>query len=341
MLEYFLYIAFPVLMALFYLQKRFFHSWRFLLVSSLAIYLGLWTFPAFYELTKPLFPREMEVYSKLCVQSGIIVLFFLSIFQISAIISTHSGGGYHLPRGRAFRNLPTCGLIGLLYSGLIGYLLCLSPLHCKLATTDSFAAKAVRRMQVFTVIIDRLSLQSATMAQRKQELEKRIYPRIDPREIKAKEIAEKRAAKEAAVKREAEERARAQAEAEEAARKAAEEKARQEAIEKERNRGRIIDASGVWRKQDGHITVTQEQQTEQTAPKSGSKAPVKKHNRGRIIDASGNWGSQDSNVPEQQNSYRSEPSHENGSMNNNNDSLPSGEIPAGTAAGMQGENTAL
>jgi hypothetical protein len=298
MFEYFLYIAFPVLMSLFYLQKRFFHSWRFLLVSSLAIYLGLWTFPSFYELTKPLFPREMEVYSKLCVQSGIIVIFFLIFFQISAMISTHSGGGYHLPRGRAFRNLPTCGLIGLLYSGLIGYLICLSPLHCKLAKTDSFAAKAVRRMQVFTVIIDRFSLQSATMAQRRQGLEKRIYPRIDPREVKAREIAAKRAAKEAAVKREVEEKARAQAEAEAAAKKAAEEKARQEAIERERNRGRIIDASG-------------------------------------------NWGPQDNNAPDQQNSYQSEPSNENGSMNNNNASLPSGEIPEGTAAGMQGENTAL
>ena len=60
-----------------------------------------------------------------------------------------------------------------------------------------------------------------------------------------------------------------------------------------------------------------------------------------IIDASGTWGTPDSNVPEQKDNYPSEPSTVNGSMNNNNASLSSGGTPAGTAAGTQGENTAL
>ena len=331
MFEYFIYIALPVLITLFYLQKRFFHSWRFLLISTLAIYLGLWTSPFIYELIKAVFPRELAVYSKLCTLSVLIIIFFLIFYQISAMISSHSGGGYHLPRGRSFRNLPVCGLIGLLYSGLIGYLICISPLHCKLATSDSFAEKAVRRMQVFTVIIDRLSLQSATMAQRKQGLEKRIYPRIDPREVAAKKAAEIRAAKEAAIKQAAEEKA--------AAEKAAAEKARLDALERERNRGRITDASGVWKSKED---------TPKTAPVQPVLPPVqssaeKGHGRGRIVDSSGVWTPHNSvpEVQEQNNTSKAEPFSDNGSMTNNNAPFSSGETPGKTAAGKQGEYTAL
>lgn len=278
MFEYFIFIALPVLITLFFLQQRFFHSWRLLLVSALAIYLGLWTSPGIYELIKAVFPREMAVYSKLVTHIGCIVIFFLIFFQIASMLSSHSGGGYHLPRGRSFCNLPVCGLLGLLYSGLIAYLICLSPLHCKLAKSDSFAQKAVRRMQVFSVTVDCLSLQRTTIARRRSSLEKRIYPRIDPREVAARKAREIRAAKEAEIKR--------QKELEEKA--AAEEKARQEALKKKHRSSRIEDSfvPGQYGDSVRDAYPRQPQQTEEN--KDRKSAPGSTNNNNAPLSTGGN-----------------------------------------------------
>ena len=75
-------------------------------------------------------------------------------------------------------------------------------------------------MQIFTVIIDKLSLQNLSSSQRKQALEKRIFPAEDPAVVAARKAEQLRAEKEAAEKKAAEEKA--------AAEKAAAEKARAE-----------------------------------------------------------------------------------------------------------------
>ena len=88
-------------------------------------------------------------------------------------------------------------------------------------------------MQIFTVIIDKLSLQNLSSAQRKQALEKRIFPAEDPAVVAARKAEQLRAEKEAAEKKAAEEKA--------AAEKAAAEKARAEAkaARKKRRSGKI------------------------------------------------------------------------------------------------------
>lgn len=231
--EYIILTALPVFIALFALQSRFFQNWRFLLASILAIYAGLWSYPLLESLLKSCYPREYAAYSALVTTSGTILLLLVIFFWIGVALSSHSGGGYHLPKSRTFLTLLPAALTGLLYAGLISYLICISPLHCKLVSTESFSRKAVRCMQIFTCIVDRVSLQGISSSQRKAALEKRLYPLIDPVKAAAEKAAKIRAEKEAAVKKAAEEKA--------AAEKAAAEKARLEAMKKKHRSGKVED----------------------------------------------------------------------------------------------------
>ena len=229
--EYLMCFGLPFFLAVFALQSRFFQNWRFLLASVLAIYAGLWSYPLLDELLKSVYPREYAAYSVLLTTSGAILVLLIAFFWLGAALSGHSGGGYHLPKSRTFLTLIPAAVTGLLYTGLFSYLICTSPLHSKLVTTESFSRRAVRSMHVFTVIIDRLSLQGYSSGQRKAALEKRIYPLIDPVKTAAEKDARLRAEKEAAIKKAAEEKA--------AAEKAAEEKARLEAERKKHRSGKV------------------------------------------------------------------------------------------------------
>ena len=233
MIETIIFIALPVLIALFALQSRFFHNWCFLLNSSLAVYISFWTYPLISKLVKAFYPKELQVWSVVITLAATAFFCLVIFYRITSSLSSHGGGGYHLPQSRSLLTLIPCALTGLLYSGVIGYFICVSPLYWKIGKTESFSKKAVRRMQVFTVIMDRFSLQNYTSAQRKQVLEKMVFPLEDPAVVAARKAEQLRAEKEAAEKKAAEEKA--------AAEKAAAEKARAEAeaARKKRRSGKI------------------------------------------------------------------------------------------------------
>ena len=233
MIETIIFTALPVLIALFALQSRFFHNWCFLLNSSLAVYISFWTYPLISKLVKAFYPKELQNWSVIITLAAVMFACLVILYKITNSISSHGGGGYHLPKSRSLLTLIPCALTGLLYSGVIGYLICVSPLYWKINKTESFSKKAVRRMQIFTVIIDKLSLQNLSSSQRKQALEKRIFPAEDPAVVAARKAEQLRAEKEAAEKKAAEEKA--------AAEKAAAEKARAEAkaARKKRRSGKI------------------------------------------------------------------------------------------------------
>ena len=233
MIEMIVYMVLPVLIALFALQSRFFHNWCFLLNSSLAVYISFWTYPLISRLTKAFFPKELQNWSVLITLAGTWLILLVILSKVTGSMSSHGGGGYHLPKNRTLWTLILCALTGLLYSGVIGYFICVSPLYWKFEKTESFAKKAVRRMQVFTVIMDRFTLQNASAAQRKEALEKRVFPLEDPAVTAARKAEQLRIENEkaAAAKKAAEEKA--------AAEKAAEEKAKQEALRKKRRSGKI------------------------------------------------------------------------------------------------------
>ena len=233
MIEAIIFLALPVLIALFALQSRFFHNWCFLLNSSLAVYISFWTYPLISKLVKAFYPKELQNWSVLITLAGTIFFCLVIFYKVTSSMSSHGGGGYHLPKSRTLLTFIPCALTGLLYSGVIGYLICVSPLYWKLSKQESFSKKAVRRMQIFTVIIDRFSLQNYSSAQRKQSLEKIIFPLEDPAVVAARKAEQLRVEKEAAEKKAAEEKA--------AAEKAAGEKARAEAeaARKKRRSGKI------------------------------------------------------------------------------------------------------
>ena len=231
MIEMIVYMILPVLIALLALQSRFFHNWCFLLNSSVAAYISFWCYPLISGLTKAFFPKELQNWSVVITLAGTMFFCFVLLYKMTGAISSHGGGGYHLPKSRTLWTLIPCALTGLLYSGVIGYFICVSPLYWKFSKTESFAQKAVRRMQVFTVIIDRFSLQGTSAAQRRQVLEKRVFPFEDPAVTAARKAEQLRIEKEAAEKKAAEEKA--------AAEKAAAEKARLEALKKKHRSGKV------------------------------------------------------------------------------------------------------
>ncbi len=233
MIETIIFLVLPVLIALFALQSRFFHNWCFLLNSSLAVYISFWTYPLISKLVKAFYPKELQVWSVMITLEAVTLVCLLALSKITSSMSSHGGGGYHLPKSRTLLTFIPCALTGLLYSGVIGYLICVSPLYWKLSKQESFSKKAVRRMQIFTVIMDSFSLQNYSSSQRKQSLEKIIFPLEDPAVVAARKAEQLRVEKEAAEKKAAEEKA--------AAEKAAEEKARAkaEAARKKRRSGKI------------------------------------------------------------------------------------------------------
>ena len=223
MTEFFIFVILPFLIAMIALQSRFFHNWCFLLISALSIYFSLWTFPLLYGIFKDFYPKELQSYSTLITLIGTTAAGLLILQKITGNLASHSGGGYHLPKSKALLTFIPSALTGLLYAGFAGYLICVSPLHWKLVKTETFARKAVRSMLTFTTVMDRLSLQKYTSLQRKQALEKKLFPLEDPAvvaEQKAARIrAEKEAAEKAAAEKKAAEEKRAAEEAQQAAKK--------------------------------------------------------------------------------------------------------------------------
>jgi hypothetical protein len=233
MIETIVFMILPVLIALFAWQSRFFHNWCFLLNSSLAVYISFWTYPLISGLIKEFYPKELQFWSVLITLAGTMFFCLVIFYKITHSMASHGGGGYHLPKSRTLLTLIPCALTGLLYSGVIGYLICVSPLYWKFVKTESFSQKAVRRMQIFTGIMDRLSLQDFSFSQRKQVLEKRVFPPEDPAVVAARKAEKLRAEKAAAEKIAAEEKAAAEKAAAEKARKAA------AAARKKRRSGKI------------------------------------------------------------------------------------------------------
>ena len=110
MFEYLIYTGLPVFIGLFALQSRFFHNWRFLLASVLAIYSGLWSYPILNDLLRAFYPRELLPYSTVATSGAAIFAGLMVFWGIGVKLSSHSGGGYHLPKGKNLL-IPILGLL--------------------------------------------------------------------------------------------------------------------------------------------------------------------------------------------------------------------------------------
>ena len=155
------------------MQSPFFQNWRFLLVLGFSVYLSLWTTAA-HAAVRPFLTGEFSPYASVICIGGTAAICYLILYKIAANLSSHCGEGYRLP-GRKSLFVPAAGaLSGLIMSGLIGYLLCISPLHAKIADDASFSEKAVSRLQCLTVIVDRLTFQKVSASARRSRLMARV-----------------------------------------------------------------------------------------------------------------------------------------------------------------------
>lgn len=169
------FIGIPLLFALMSMQSPFFQNWRFLLVLSFSVYLALWTTAA-HAAVRPFLTGEFSPYASVICIGGTAALWYLILFKVAANLSSHCGEGYRLP-GRKSLFVPAAGaLSGLVMSGLIGYLLCISPLHARIADDGSFSEKAVTRLQYLTVLVDRLTFQKVSASTRRSRLMARVKP---------------------------------------------------------------------------------------------------------------------------------------------------------------------
>ncbi|MBQ7207347.1 MAG: hypothetical protein IJS01_06065 [Lentisphaeria bacterium] len=168
-----IFIGIPLLFGVMSMQSPFFQNWRFLLVLSFSVYLSLWTTIA-HETVRPFLTGEFSPYASAICIGGTAMICYLILFKIAANLSSHCGEGYHLP-GRKSLFVPAAGVLsGLVMSGMIGYLLCISPLHAGIANDASFSEKAVNRLQCLTVIVDRLTFQKVSASTRRSRLMARV-----------------------------------------------------------------------------------------------------------------------------------------------------------------------
>ena len=169
------FIGIPLLFALMALSSPFFQNWRFLAVLSFSVYLSLWT-SSLHKAVQPLLTGEFAPWSPAIAIGGAAFLCCVVLLKIASELSPHGEGGYHLPTKRNLL-IPVLGLLsGYVMSGLVGYLLCISPLHPNVAESPAFAEKAVDRVQTLTCVIDRLTFQRVPASARRSRLMSRIKP---------------------------------------------------------------------------------------------------------------------------------------------------------------------
>ena len=174
MIEILIFWGIPLLFMMMSMQSPFFQNWRFFLVLSLAGYLALWCFPLCSDLFKAFLPKEINSYAKGIAFTGPLIGFFIALYQTACNLSGHSGGGYHLPKGKNLL-IPILGLLsGFVASGLAGYAICLTPLHASAASDAVFQERAVSRVCTLTVFIDKISLQKYSAAARRKALLSRV-----------------------------------------------------------------------------------------------------------------------------------------------------------------------
>ena len=184
------FIGIPLLFALMSMQSPFFQNWRFLLALAFSVYISLWTTAA-HGAIRPFLTGEFAPYAPVISIGGTAVMCYLVLFKIAANLSNHAGEGYHLP-GRRSLFVPAAGVLsGLVMSGMVGYLICISPLHASVANDASFSEKAVTRLQYLTVIIDKATFQKVSASDRRRRLMSRVKTLPAPKETKAPQTEKK------------------------------------------------------------------------------------------------------------------------------------------------------
>ena len=167
------FMGIPLLFALMALQSPFFQNWRFLAVLSISVYFSLWT-SSLHRAILPLLTGEFSPWAAAVTIGGTAFLCCSVLLKIASDFSSHGGGGYHLP-GKKNLLVPVMGFLsGYVASALVGYLLCICPLHGTVARDNAFAERAVDRMQMLTRVIDRLTFQRVSASSRRTRLMSRI-----------------------------------------------------------------------------------------------------------------------------------------------------------------------
>ena len=167
----------PLLFALLAKQSKFFHVWRFLFSLAIGIYLALWTFPALKNLADNMLSRNLLSFaaSGTLLVSGLV--FTVIFFHAAVTLSSHGGGGYHLPELLNKFGSPLAGFFcGMILSGFTAYVIAVSPLHKSVAENKYFADGAVGRMYTLTRVVDGFSFQSVPSGTRMARLNQRIVP---------------------------------------------------------------------------------------------------------------------------------------------------------------------
>jgi len=169
------FIGIPLLFALMALSSPFFQNWRFFAVLSVSVYFSLWT-SYLHQTVRPLLTGEFAPWAPAVSIGGAAFLCCAVLLRIATELSPHGEGGYHLPGGKNLL-VPVLGFLsGYVVSGLVGYLLCISPLHPAVAKDSAFAEKAVDRVQTLTRVIDHLTFQRIPASARRSRLMSRIRP---------------------------------------------------------------------------------------------------------------------------------------------------------------------
>lgn len=187
MIEFAVKYGIPLLVLLLAAQSSFFQSWRFFVALVFAVYPGLWGYPLVYDFSKAFIPKEFAELSAVAATLIPALVYFFTVFQFSGKLTTHGGGGYHLPQNRNPLTWLVNGLSGLVLSGFAGYLLCLSPLHGKITSDMEFAGTCVSRLNILTGFVDAFSLQGVHPSSRREMLLKRI-----PSPVKKNAVEEKK-----------------------------------------------------------------------------------------------------------------------------------------------------
>ena len=167
------FMGIPLLFALMALQSPFFQNWRFFAVLSISVYFSLWT-SSLHQVILPLLTGEFAPWATAVTIGGTAFLCCSILLKIASDLSSHGGGGYHLPDKKNLL-VPVMGaLSGYVASALTGYLLCISPLHGTVAKDNAFAERAVDRILTVTRVIDRLTFQRVSASARRSRLMSRI-----------------------------------------------------------------------------------------------------------------------------------------------------------------------
>ncbi|MBQ9503189.1 MAG: hypothetical protein IJU70_13625 [Lentisphaeria bacterium] len=167
------FMGIPLLFALMALQSPFFQNWRFFVALSASVYFALWT-GSLHRAVLPLLTGEFSPWAPVIAIGGAAFLCCSVLLKIASDLSSHGGGGYHLP-GKKNLLVPVTGFLsGYVVSGLAAYLLCISPLHETVARDKAFADRAVDRVLVFTRVIDRMTFQRIPASSRRSCLMARI-----------------------------------------------------------------------------------------------------------------------------------------------------------------------